>query len=134
MEQDSILKKTFFARNLAASILAVLLAISISIGVYFYQKATADPQKSAQNELQETITAVGKLMVLPTGETPTIATVSDPEKLKDQPFFARAQKGDKVLVYTTSQKAILYSPSLNKIVEVAPVNTGSAGASANALP
>ncbi len=131
MEQDSILKKTFFARNLAASVLAVLLVISISIGVYFYQKATADPQKSAQNELQETITAVGKLMVLPTGETPTIATVSDPEKLKDQPFFARAQKGDKVLVYTTSQKAILYSPSLNKIVEVAPVNTGNTGAPAN---
>ncbi len=134
MEQDLILKKTFFARNLAASVLAVLLVISISIGVYFYQKATADPQKSSQNELQETITAVGKLMVLPIGETPTIATVSDPEKLKGQPFFARAQKGDKVLVYTTSQKAILYSPSLNKIVEVAPVNTGSSGASVNALP
>jgi hypothetical protein len=131
MEQETLTKKSFFKQNIVASVLAVLLVIAIGTGIYFYQKATADPQKEAAKELQATIAAVGKLMVLPT-ETPTMATVSDPEKLKDQPFFARAQKGDKVLIYTASQKAILYSPSLNKIVEVAPVNTSSAGASANA--
>ena len=41
------------------------------------------------------------------------------------------QKGDKVLIYSASQKAILYSPSLNKIVEIAPVNTGNSGAPTN---
>jgi hypothetical protein len=66
-------------------------------------------------------------MVLPADETPTIATVSDPEKLKDQPFFANAKKGDKVLIFSNSAKAILYSPTEDKIVEVAPINS-SAGA------
>ena len=102
----------------------MLLVISIGMGVYFYQKATVDPQKSVQQELNDIVADVGRLMILPADETPTLATVSDPEKLKNQPFFANAKKGDKVLVYPISRKAILYSPSLNKIIEVAPVNPG----------
>lgn len=111
--------------------LFILLVISIGAGAYFYQKATVDTQKDAQKELDDTIAAVGRLMVLPATETPTMATVSDPEKLKDQPFFANAKKGDKVLIYTIARKAILYSPTLDKIIEVAPVNAGNSGESSN---
>lgn len=132
MEQDIASIKSSVKQNRVASVLAILLVIAVGTGLYFYQKATADPQKEAVKELQSTVATIGKLMVLPTDETPTMATVSDPEKLKDQPFFIHAQKGDKVLIYTASQKAILYSPSLNKIVEVAPINTGSTGVPANA--
>jgi hypothetical protein len=127
MEQDSTSKKSLLTSSLVAKVLAVLLVIAVGAGIYFYQQATADPQKTAEAELQETIVAVGKLMVLPTNETPTMATVSDPEKLKDQAFFVHSQKGDVVLIYSASQKAILYRPSLNKIIEVAPINTGSVG-------
>ena len=102
--------------------LMLLLILSVTVSVYFYQEATTNPQKEAEKELQETIEAVGKLMVLPVDETPTLATVSDPEKLRDQSFFANAKKGDRVLIYSSSRKAILYSPSLNKIIEVSPLN------------
>ncbi len=134
MEQDTTIQKPFFTSNIVTSVLIALLVIAIGAGIYFYQKATADPQKVAQKELQATIAAVGKLMVLPTDETPTMATVTDPEKLKDQPFFANAKKGDRILIYTTSQKAILYSPSLNKIVEVAPINTAGGTTPAATTP
>jgi hypothetical protein len=62
------------------------------------------------------------LIVLPTGEQPTIATVSDINKLRSQSFFTHARNGDKVLIYTKAQEAILYDPYANKIVEVGPVN------------
>jgi hypothetical protein len=74
------------------------------------------------------VAAVGKLIVLPTDEQPTLATVVDPSKLKNQPFFAQAQKGDQVLIYTNARKAILYSPTANKIVEVAPLIIGAQAA------
>jgi hypothetical protein len=62
---------------------------------------------------------VGAVIILPDDETPTIATVSDLDKLKGQPFFAKAELGDKVLIYAKAKKAILYRPSTNKIVELA---------------
>lgn len=72
-------------------------------------------------ETEQLIKKVGILYDLPTGEAPTIATVSDKTKLEKQSFFAKAENGDKVLIYTNAKKAILYRPSINKIMEVAPL-------------
>ena len=84
-----------------------------------------NPARAAEEELRQIIARVGQLLVLPEGEIPTLATVTDPEKLKDQSFFVHAKIGDKVLIYTNAKKAILYSPAANKIVEVAPLNIGN---------
>lgn len=65
---------------------------------------------------------VGKLIALPQDEKPTVATVTDVAKVKDQQFFKNALNGDKVLIYTNNKKAILYRPSEKKIVEVGSVN------------
>jgi len=109
-----------------------LALVSTGLAVYFglqYAAIKADPQKVAAEETRKLVSQVGALILLPQDETPTVATVVDPEQLKDQPFFANAEKGDRVLLYTTSKKAILYSPSQNKIIEVAPINIGSQAAS-----
>ncbi len=111
----------------------VLFLGSSGVAYYFYQQyltVKADPQRVAQDEVAALVARVGRLIVLPEGEMPTVATVNDPEKLKDQPFFANAKAGFKVLIYTNAKKAILYDPVGDKIVEVAPVNIGaSTGAS-----
>jgi hypothetical protein len=80
-----------------------------------------NPQLLAQQELKDVISRVGALVSLPTDEQPTIATVTDVSKLKGQAFFAKAQNGDKVLIYVKNAKAYLYSITQNKILEVAPV-------------
>lgn len=109
-------------------VLSLLFFAAAGSAYYFYtqgQELKQNPQKAAQEEAQALVERIGRLIVLPADETPTIATVSDPERLKDQTFFAKAVKGDKVLIYTNAKKAILYSPSTDKIVEVAPVNIGA---------
>lgn len=84
-----------------------------------------DPTAKAREESKQLIDEVGALMLLPKDEQPTIATVSDLEKLKDQPFFANAELGDKVLIFTKAKKAILYRPGERKVIELAPLNVGS---------
>lgn len=115
-------------KKLTPYFLMAAVLVAVGFAGYFWYEASAlkkNPQRAAQQETQKLLANVSALIVLPEGENPTIATVTDPERLKDQPFFAKAQTGDKVLIYTNSRKAILYSPSQNKIVEVAPINIGN---------
>jgi len=84
---------------------------------FFSSDTEVAPQ---EKEAEELIEKVGELIVLPEGR-PTIATVSDKNQLIGQPFFVNAENGDKVLIYTESKKAILYRPSIDKVVEVGPV-------------
>lgn len=106
----------------------IVLALLIAIGgtaFYFYRQANIperDSTTAAQQAEAAIIARVGKLTLLPEGETPTIATVSNPEKLRDQPFFADAKEGDKVLVYTIARKVYLYDPVGNILLNVAPLN------------
>lgn len=120
-------------------IISVLFICTTIGAVYFYRDSRnlrENPQKASQEETQALIRKVGLLIVLPKNETPTIATVSDPSKLKDQLFFENAKAGDRVLIYSKAKKAILYNPESNRIVEVAPVNIGapSQEGSASARP
>jgi hypothetical protein len=83
----------------------------------------ANPQALVQKQTQSLITAVGQLMQLPQGETPTVAAVTNVAAARKQSaFFNNAQNGDKVLLYVKSSEAILYRPSTNKIILVAPLS------------
>jgi len=119
----------------------VLFVITASIpSIYFlrqYQKAQwklNNPAEVAKQDTKDTITAIAKLMMLPADEEPISATIDDITKLKDQPFFANAQNGDKILIYTKSKKAILYRVETNKIIDVGPVNIGTPAATVATTP
>ena len=114
-------------KKMMSSFVSIVAIIAIVVAGYFYKQVRdlkKDTNIIAQQEVADLVVKVGKLVVLPAEEKPTIATVSDPEALKDQLFFANAVKGDKVLIYAQAKKAILYSVSMNKIIEVAPLNIG----------
>lgn len=120
----------------------VLILIAAGTAAYFINKYNdsqkevkrlSNPTEVARQEQQELVRKVGALTVLPKDETPTVATVADISKLKGQVFFANAQNGDKVLIYTKAKKAYLYRPSTNKIINIAPVNIGK-GTSSTATP
>lgn len=109
--------------------LVSLLFLAIGIGATVYVvKIKPDllglslSQAQSQVEADKLISEVSLLIALPTDEKPTVATVTDLEKVKDQPFFKNAKNGDKVLIYTNAKKAILYRPSEKRIIEVGAVN------------
>lgn len=125
-----LLPKKLSPKGIVALIIFIILLILVAPGYYFYiqyqdtQKLLENPADSAKEEVAAVVAKVAGLILLPDDEEPTLATVSDKTKLANQAFFAHAQNGDKVLIYTKSKKAYLYRPSIDKIIDVAPVNIG----------
>lgn len=122
------LQKSGLAKKIAkifGLVLLILLFAAVATVAYFYynkyQKVLKNPEIITTQEVDWLVTNVGKLMDLPQGETPSVATVLDKEKLKDQAFFKNAENGDKILIYTNAKKAILYRPSTEKIIEIMPI-------------
>ncbi len=112
------------------SILAAFFVFFALLAILYYAtfqtiKARQDSNTVSQREIKSITERIGKFMELPGGEVPTLATVSDREKLKGQQFFLNAENGDKVLVYPKAKKAILYRPSSGKIIEVANLTSGN---------
>lgn len=67
---------------------------------------------------------LNRIIVLP-NEVPSIATVTDTEKLGDQPFLAAAENGDKVVIYKENRRAYLFRPREEKIIDMTVVNIES---------
>jgi hypothetical protein len=85
------------------------------------QSASATSTATSTLSQADIIDRVGKLMLLPQGETPVLAAVSDPNALSSQAFFKNAKIGDVVLMYGQARRAILYDPAADKVIEVAPI-------------
>lgn len=113
---------------------AVWLIILVLAGTagYFYwqyrQLTSADPAR----EVVQITRRISQFMDLPTEPLPTVATVTEKDKLKEQGFFKHAENGDKVLIYLSAGKAILYRPSTQKVIDVAPVTQTDATSNSSA--
>lgn len=119
------------------TIVVVLILLAVGAAGYFYtnnrklqkqnQQLNSTLKEAAKSEPDKLKAQVGQLVEVPADESPTIATVEDATKLKDQAFFADAQNGDKVLMFPKAKKAFLYRPSTNKVINIVPINIGSDG-------
>jgi len=111
-------------------IVVLVMLVLIGTAYYFFsqykktQLLLNNPTLAAKEEVKKITDQLSKLMELPAKEEPIVVTVLDKKKLTGQDFFKRAENGDKVIVYSVSKKAILFRPSINKIIEVAPLNLG----------
>jgi hypothetical protein len=133
VEAPVVEAKKGLLRRLGLKRISLLILILIAIGGllgtrYFYNKyqdLKNNANIEAEREVQKLVSVLGKLMELPAGEVPTVATISDKEKLTGQAFFAQAENGDILFAYTSAMKAILYRPMTNKIINVAPISINS---------
>ncbi len=121
-----------------AVIVGIIIAIALIPSYYFYtrwehsQKLLKNPELALQEEKRGIVDKVGKLVDIPSNEDPTIATISDKDKLqnqiKNQPFFSKAENGDKVLVFPQAKKAILYRPTINKVMDMVAISLSTESA------
>jgi hypothetical protein len=122
------------SNNWRKIIISLVLAAVIAWLAYGYittknqLEQTKSPTGQGLTETQRLVNKVSLLVDLPPGETPTIASVNDASKLKNQAFFANAKDGDKVLIYSKAGKAVLYRPSTNRVIDYSTVNLGGSAA------
>jgi len=100
---------------------AIILLLAVGLYASFAPRSSNDPAYTSQSDIDSLVAHVGSLILLPQGEVPTIATVTDLDALKGQAFFANAVVGDKVLMYPKAQEAVLYDPSQDKVIQIAPL-------------
>lgn len=121
--------KKYLNKTTIALLVAILFVAGYGLAYYYFQQyrnLTKDPNTIVKKETAALVTTVSKLILLPEGESPAVATVQDKEKLANEPFFKNAQNGDKVLIYYAARKAFLYRPSTNQIIDTAPLNVENA--------
>lgn len=121
----------------AISIVAILGLGASGFLLYKYmnsQKQLTQLTTKSVDQTPKVVEQVGKLMQLPNNETPTVATITDREKLKAEAFYSLTENGDQILIYLQAKKAILYRPSINKIIDIIPINSGSPSAQIKPKP
>ncbi len=99
---------------------SVILGLTVVAG-YFYWQYQQLSSNNPEKEIQAISKQLRKFMDLPESPLPTMATVTEKEKLQQQDFFQKAENGDKVLIYLSEGKAILFRPSTGKVIDVAPI-------------
>ncbi len=128
-------QKKFGLPNVATQrVLLILLVLCLSFFAYHYyrmytrlrdvSKEIPQQQKTPDNPAAIVVAAVERHILLPQGEQPLVAKVTDVKLLANIPFFGNALPGDEVIVYCKNSLSVLYSPARDKVIEVIhqPVN------------
>lgn len=124
--------------------IGVLIVIGLMVLVIFLDARRRDAERKlnelsvqyggagqAQNReaAQAVIDKVRKLYTIPADVEPTVATIVDVNQLRARnAFYAKAKNGDHLIV--TNDRAILYDPIANKIIDVVPVQIQAGASSA----
>ncbi len=135
MEEKKVTKKglQFIKKHLVKISIIVVCLLIVGIA-WNYHKKNSDPRKRAIAEGMVVLQNVKKLQITP-DEKPIIATIDDAEKMmKEQPFYAGVQNGDKLLIFPKSQRAVIYSPKRNIIVNSGPFVLDTKAASTPPAP
>lgn len=104
---------------MTATVLILILALMFVLAAV-YRNEQAVQYKALNKEEQTILTKVGKLLNLPK-ETPIISTVYDEKDFKQNQTFKDVKTGDKLIIYLNANQSILYRPSTNTVIDIAPV-------------
>lgn len=121
-EPKPVLKETKKSGKFRKIILWIIIFLILIFAVFATRMVYIKWNVLNTGKTENILERVAVLTDLPIGEEPKIVTVTNSEQLKNQTFFKDAKVGDKVLIFKESKKAVLYRPSTNKIISIAPLN------------
>ncbi len=110
--------RNFFLKRVMFGVLAIC---AVMLTVYFGKQFYLNLNSRNFDNQTSLLSKVSQLVEVPE-EEPKIVTVTNADLLKDKTFFKEAKIGDKLLIFSLNKKAVLYRPSTNKIVSIAPLN------------
>jgi len=95
--------------------LSVVSILAIAASVFFYA-LYANTQSEASKQ-QKIVDKVAKTVELP-GETPTVVTVADKDKLTNKQLAAKLDNGDVLLIFAEAKRLVVYRPGSEKVVNI----------------
>lgn len=105
------------------ALLSTVALVTYAIGHRAGVKDARSASLASAAASEENVAARVSALILAPDEVPTIALVKDLAPLQGMSFFEHAKVGDVVLMYERAQKAILFDPDANKVIEVGPMST-----------
>lgn len=102
-------------------IIATLIIAAATFGILWF---TTDGFRD-KNSPEYIIDKVSTHILLP-DETPEITTVDKAIDLTSRPFFSAVRDGDKILIFGSSARIMIYRPSENILINVGPIVDDSA--------
>lgn len=112
--KTTTLKKVLIMLGMSLGIIGISLAALLLKHPFTKSDKPAD-KTAVPSKISALIKDVDQKAALPPDEVPTVATITDLSKL-DQPFFLKAEKGDKILMFISSKQAFLYRPSTKEVI------------------
>ena len=106
--------------------LIVFIAVLILTCTYLfaqYRRSLPAAQPDPVAETQKVVAEIKQLMIIPDDSGAVLATIADKTKLAGQKFFELAQNGDDVVLFPAMGKAVLYRPTIHRIIDVGPFNS-----------
>ena len=116
LKTEDIQKKS---HNILTISIILVLALAFLLGS-IYKSEQAKHEKEVESENTLMLEKISKLLNVPE-EKPIVSTVNSNEDFANAPNFKSAEKGDKLFFWVSANQAILYRPSTNQVLDVAPV-------------
>lgn len=118
--KKSSMKRGGFSKYVIGAIILVAL---VYVGNKYWGSMSA---KDIEKQNQTLISEISKIMILPAEQNPLFYEITDPSALVAvQPFFTGSEKGDKLVVFPQSGKALIYSTTRHVIVNAGPIQFDS---------
>lgn len=125
--------RTYIMKTAYKITLGLALVVLVCVGGWLAFRSQSDnglanlsaSAKLTDDQVQMIIDRIGKFMVVPSDEKPSVVILRDVAALEQQqPFYRGAKDGDILVVYST--RAIVYDAKTNKLVSVSPIQRNDA--------